>query len=75
MRIIILALFILAACGEREKSTLADWKKTSETARVNIVRDDTLRKCITRMSMLPNTETVKLKDAVELCKTGQLLKK
>ncbi|MDR1071763.1 MAG: hypothetical protein LBL21_03930 [Rickettsiales bacterium] len=75
-KIALFGLVALAACGELSEQTLSKWKTASESAKNKLVAErfadnaEYVKKCITRMAALPNTEMVKIQDAGRMCLTG-----
>ena len=73
-------LIVLSGCGDPAEQTLGEWKKSPESIRQKFVQayfsknPEHIKKCITRMSMLPNTEKVRVMDAGNSCLTGLELK-
>jgi hypothetical protein len=75
-----LVFIALAACGELSEQTLSEWARASDSAREKVVaahfadNAQAMKKCITRMSSLPNTEKVKVLDAGKMCVAGMRVK-
>ena len=72
--------FLIVACGDPSKQTLAEWKKSPESIKQKFVGEyfaknpEYIKKCIDRMSMLPETDRVRVMDAGNSCLTGLELK-
>lgn len=75
-KIALFCMVTLAACGELSEQTLSRWKNASESSKNKVVvahfadSAEYVKKCITRMAALPNTESVRVLDAGEMCITG-----
>ncbi|MDR1826535.1 MAG: hypothetical protein LBQ49_02475 [Rickettsiales bacterium] len=71
---------LLVSCGKPAEQTLGDWKKSADSSRDRFVEayfpkdPKFIKKCITKMSELPNTEKVRAMDAGQSCLMGLELK-
>jgi hypothetical protein len=77
----LLTAFVLCSCGsDLSEQSLEKWRRASESAKNKFIAahfaDDAehVRKCITRMAALPNTDGVRVLDAGEMCSMGLRLR-